>query len=180
MPSSSALAEIYVCTDFLHVSPAAISFVGKQLGVRHDVSVIADIEAALEAHSGTLFISTHAMPSLYIERCVAGAEQLTPGAARDFGDAVSRLGSPPSPDVMEILLRPFPADEHEALKRSFGPTLSSGSLTRSGPWTTHVVTTILDEPTRSLQAIEGILNSDGQCALSFECSDAFAAFIGER
>ena len=178
--AAPALADEYVCSDFQHVSRETIGFVAKRQGL--DWNSVdyrdTDFESALNSNGGMFFLFAGRDPSDRFAECLAIAEQLTPRTDEAFKAAVSRLGKNSSPENIEQIMSSWPEEWRDEYREAYFPVFSVGRTLVSDSWKTTVFATMLDEPERSLSAIDLILGQLSKCKMSQECRGAFAAFVG--
>lgn len=178
--ASPSLADEYVCTDFQYVSRETIGFVAEWQGLDWDGVDYRDAEfkTALNSDGGKFFLFAGGTTSDRLAECLVIAEQLTPKINEAFKDAVSRLGKNSSPENIEQIMKSWPEEWRDEYREAYFPVFSVGRTLVSDSWKTTVFATMLDEPERSLSAIDLILGQLSKCKMSQECRGAFAAFVG--
>ncbi|WP_425102261.1 hypothetical protein [Tropicibacter sp. S64] len=182
--TTPALAETVLCGDVAFVTPESIAFVANLKGMEPPPPPRRDVEAALEAESGTIWIISGPEPSEAVRSCLALAERRVPGVTALHQDLADDIDQPIPPEVLEALLLPFPEEQRPALlANGFGDmtTAGHGDHLEAGPWTSHVYVTKGGEPVRSLHAIDSLLPTRGgrDCSNEQSCFDAFADFVTE-
>ena len=180
--ASPVLADEYVCTDFQYVSRETIGFVADWHGL--DWSGVdyrdAEFKTALNSDGGNFFLFAGRTPSDRLAECLAVGEQLTPRINEAFKDAISRLGKNSSPEYIEQIMSSWPEEWRDEYREAYFPVFSVGRTLVSDSWKTTVFATMLDEPERSLSAIDLILGRPSKCQMSQECRGAFAEFVGSN